>query len=71
MVSKQFLNILIELGVEVIEVNPGDDFNHEIHDAVTHVEDESFGENKIVDVLEKGYKYKDKVIRYCKVRVAN
>lgn len=71
MIIKQFLLLLSELNVQEIKVNPGDDFNHDLHCAVAHVEDENFGENKITDVFEKGYKYKDKVIRYTKVRVAN
>ena len=63
--------MLSELGVDEIKVEPGDSFNHEIHDAMAHIEDENFGENQIVDVFEKGYKFKNKVIRYAKVRVAN
>lgn len=71
MVTKQFVSVLSDLEVSVIQVSRGDDFNHELHCAVAHIEDESLGENQIVDELEKGYKYKDKVIRYSKVRVAN
>ncbi len=71
MIAKQFLMLLSDLGVEEIKVKPGDGFNHEFHDAMAHVEDENFGENQIVDVFEKGYKFKNKVIRYAKVRVAN
>ena len=71
MIAKQFLMLLSELGVDEIKVEPGDSFNHEIHDAMAHIEDENFGENQIVDVFEKGYKFKNKVIRYAKVRVAN
>lgn len=71
MIAKQFLMLLSELGVEEIKINPGDSFNHEFHDAMAHIEDETFGENQIVDVFEKGYRFKNKVIRYAKVRVAN
>lgn len=71
MIAKQFLMLLSELGVEEIKVKPGDSFNHEFHDAMAHIEDENFGENQVVDVFEKGYKFKNKVIRYAKVRVAN
>lgn len=71
MVVKQFVCVLEDLGVKAIKIEPGEDFNHELHCAVAHVEDENLGENQIVDELEKGYKYKDKVIRYSKVRVAN
>lgn len=71
MVQKQFVSVLSNLDVNAIEIASGDNFNHELHCAVAHVEDENFGENQIIDELEKGYKYKDKVIRYSKVRVAN
>ena len=71
MIAKQFFFLLSELGVEEIKINPGDSFNHEFHDAIAHIEDETFGENQIVDVFEKGYRFKNKVIRYAKVRVAN
>lgn len=49
----------------------GESFNPEIHNAVLHVEDESFGENEIVEVLQCGYMHGDKVIRYAMVKVAN
>ena len=71
MIVKQFATLLSELGVEEMETKPGDSFNHELHEAMTHIEDKNFGENQIVDVFEKGYKFKNKVIRYAKVRVAN
>ena len=49
----------------------GETFDPTLHNAVMHVEDESFGEGEIVDVLQCGYKYGDKVIRYAMVKVAN
>ena len=49
----------------------GETFDPNLHNAVMHVEDESYGEGEIVDVLQCGYKYGDKVIRYAMVRVAN
>ncbi|MBR6808176.1 MAG: nucleotide exchange factor GrpE [Clostridia bacterium] len=50
---------------------PGETFDPNLHNAVMHVEDDSYGEGEIVDVLQCGYKYGDKVIRYAMVRVAN
>ena len=50
---------------------PGETFNPEIHNAVMHVEDESLGEGEITDVLQCGYMYGEKVLRYAMVRVAN
>ena len=61
---------LEKLNVSVFGV-PGETFDPELHNAVMHVEDESYGEGEIVDVLQCGYKYGDKVIRYAMVRVAN
>jgi len=49
----------------------GETFDPELHNAVMHTEDETCGENEIVEVLQSGYKYQDKVIRYAMVKVAN
>lgn len=49
----------------------GETFNPELHNAVMHVEDETLGEGVITDVLQCGYMYGEKVIRYAMVRVAN
>ena len=70
MILKQFLDILDNMGVEEI-AGEGEDFDPNVHNAVMHVEDESFGENKVAEVLQKGYKYNDKVIRPSMVKVAN
>ena len=42
-----------------------------VHNAVMHVEDESHGENEVVEVFQKGFKLNDKVIRFAMVKVAN
>ncbi len=49
----------------------GETFDPTIHNAVLHVDDETLGEGVITDVLQCGYKYKDKVLRYAMVKVAN
>lgn len=49
----------------------GETFDPNLHNAVMHVEDESYGEGEITDVLQCGYKYGEKVIRYAMVKVAN
>ena len=71
MILKSFDDALGKMGISAIEVNPGDAFDPELHNAVMHVEDESFGESAVVEVLQKGYKYGDRVIRYAMVKVAN
>lgn len=67
---KSFRETLAKMGVEEIETE-GKPFDPNLHNAVMHVEDESFGESEIVEVLMKGYKKGDKVIRYAMVKVAN
>ena len=70
MIVKQFEGIAANLGiVEIAAV--GDVFNPEMHEAVMHVEDENLAENVIADVLQKGYKIGDTVIRAAMVKVAN
>ena len=70
MIVKQFEGIAGNLGiVEIAAV--GDEFNPELHEAVMHIEDENLGENVIAEVLQKGYKIGDTVIRPAMVKVAN
>ena len=58
--------------MDVVEIETlGKTFDPNVHYAVMHVEDESFGENEVVEVLQKGYICGDKVIRYAMVKVAN
>lgn len=70
LVLKQTKEIFEKMGVSEI-VSVGESFNPELHSAVMHVEDENFGENVVVEEFQKGYMYKDKVIRYAMVKVAN
>ena len=49
----------------------GEEFDPNLHNAILHVEDESLGENVIADVLQCGYMYGDKVLRYAMVKTAN
>lgn len=70
LVKKQTEEIFAKLGVEPIP-SVGEEFNPELHNAVMHIEDETVTENTIVEEFQKGYRYKDKVIRYAMVKVAN
>ena len=67
---KSFRETLEKMGVKEIE-SMGKQFDPNVHNAVFHVDDDSFGENEIVEVLMKGYTKGDKVIRYSMVKVAN
>ena len=70
MVYRQTIKMLEDLQVKPIEA-VGSEFNPEFHNAVMHVEDDSQGENIIVEEFEKGYTYRDVVIRHSMVKVAN
>ena len=70
LIVKQFVSLAEKLSlVEIAKV--GDAFDPSLHEAVMHIEDESLGENVIAEVLQKGYKIGDTVIRPAMVKVAN
>ena len=70
MVYKQLMTALDEAGVKEIEA-VGKTFDPDLHNAVMHIDDDSYGENEIVEELQKGYTYHDSVVRYAMVKVAN
>ena len=59
---------LEKMGVCEIETKT---FDPNLHNAVMHIDDESYGEGEIVEVFQKGYTYGERVIRYAMVKVAN
>ena len=67
---KSFIETMNKMGVFEIEAL-GKDFDPNFHNAIMHVEDETVGENKVVEVFMKGYARGDKVLRYSMVKVAN
>lgn len=69
-VYKQLLTTLETAGVTPIEA-VGKEFNPDFHNAVMHVEDENFGENVVAEEFQKGYMYKESVVRHSMVKVAN
>ena len=70
MVYKQLMTKLEGVGVKPIEA-VGKEFNPDFHNAVMHVEDENFGENIVAEEFQKGYMYRDSVVRHSMVKVAN
>lgn len=70
LVYRRFAEILDKLDIDEIECL-GESFDPELHHAVMHVDDEAFGENEVVEVMLKGYVFKEKVIRHSMVKVAN
>ncbi len=69
-IYRSFMDQLTEMGVKQIEAK-GQPFDANLHNAVMHVEDEDTDENIVVDEFQKGYLFKDKVLRYSMVKVAN
>jgi molecular chaperone GrpE len=71
LIQRQLEDVLANLKVKPIETI-GKEFNPELHEAVMHVEDDTFGENEIIEEFRKGYIYRDEiVIRHSVVKVAN
>lgn len=69
-VYKQLITSLEEAGVKQIEA-VGQEFDPNLHNAVMHVEDENLGENIIAEEFQKGYTYRETVVRHSMVKVAN
>ena len=69
-IYKQMMTVFEEMGVKAIDA-VGEEFNPDYHNAVMHVEDETLGENVVAEELQKGYMYRDTVVRHSMVKVAN
>ena len=69
-ICKQFQKTLQDIGVKPIEAE-GKEFDPNLHNAVMHVEDGNLGENIVAEELQKGYTYKESVVRHSMVKVAN
>lgn len=70
MIYKQIMTSLEEIGVKPIEA-VGKEFNPDFHNAVMHIEDEELGENIVEEEFQKGYTYRESVVRHSMVKVAN
>lgn len=70
MIYKQLMKTLEDAGVKPIEA-VGQPFDPNFHNAVMHIDDDSLGENIIAMELQKGYTYRDSVVRHSMVQVAN
>ena len=69
LVYKQLMDVLTKKGLE--EIDASGKFDPELHNAVMHAEDESAGENVILEVFQKGFRIGEKVVRFAMVKVAN
>lgn len=70
LIKKQFAEFLKKIGVEEIEAE-NKLFDPNLHNAVLHEDREDLPENTVVEVLQKGYRLGEKVIRHAMVKVAN
>ena len=70
MTMTELVKILNGLGVEIFG-NEGDAFDPNLHNAVMHIDDESYGENVICQVFQQGFKIGEKIVRFAMVQVAN
>ncbi len=66
----QFVKAFGKHGIEIIEIEEGSEFNPHLHEALLQVEDAERKAGEIVQVIQKGYKYKERVLRPAKVSVA-
>ncbi|MDR1018794.1 MAG: nucleotide exchange factor GrpE [Lachnospiraceae bacterium] len=69
-VYQGMMTALESIGVKPIEA-VGSEFDPEFHNAVMHIDDEALGENQVAEEFQKGYMYKDTVVRHSMVKVAN
>lgn len=69
-IYKQLMKTLEDMGVKPIEA-VGKEFDPNFHNAVMHIDDENLGENVVAAELQRGYTYRDSVIRHSMVQVAN
>ena len=70
MIAKSVETVFSKLGIEEVG-KIGDKFDPNLHNAVMHIDDESFGEGEIVEVFQKGYKKGNRIIRFAMVKTAN
>lgn len=69
-IYKQLMTVFADIGVAPMDA-VGKEFNADFHNAVMHVEDEELGENIVAEEFQKGYMYKEQVLRHSMVKVAN
>jgi molecular chaperone GrpE len=70
MVQRKLNAALEQSGITVIAVNPGDAFDPNVHEAITHEDSEQFASEQIIGEVQRGYKIGDRVLRPAMVRVA-
>lgn len=69
-IYRQLIEYLTSVNVEPMNAE-GKEFDPELHNAVMHIEDDTYNENVVLEELQKGYMYKEEVLRHSMVKVAN
>jgi molecular chaperone GrpE len=70
LINQKLMNQMKNQGVERLEIHPGDEFDPNIHEAITQEDNPDFEEGQIIEVVQPGYKISDRIIRPAMVRVA-
>jgi molecular chaperone GrpE len=70
LIHQKLTNQLKNLGVERMTIEPGEEFDPNVHEAVTQEDHEEYSDGQIIDVVQPGYRIEDRVIRPAMVRVA-
>ena len=70
LIHQKLMNQMKNQGVERLEINPGDEFDPNIHEAITQEDNPDFEGGQIIEVVQPGYKISDRIIRPAMVRVA-
>src|SRR5512143_1643810 len=70
MVQRKLSAALEQSGITPIVTNPGDAFDPNVHEAITHEDSEQFGSEQIIGEVQRGYKIGDRILRPAMVRVA-
>lgn len=70
LILQKLTNQMKGLGVERLDIHPGDEFDPNIHEAITQEENPDFEEGQIIEVVQPGYRISDRIIRPAMVRVA-
>jgi molecular chaperone GrpE len=70
LIHQKLITQMKNLGVERMDINPGDVFDPNIHEAITQEDHDEFKEGQIIDIVQPGYRISDRIIRPAMVRVA-
>ncbi|MDC1067754.1 nucleotide exchange factor GrpE [Candidatus Kapabacteria bacterium] len=67
LINSKAVKLFEEAGVKIMEVKPGDEFDVDLHEALMHTPNPDFEEGQIIQVVQDGYYYKERILRHAKV----